>query len=380
MCADRSIGPAVADSDSPQRLLVVLPTWVGDGVMATPLLRALRRGLPGACIVGIVRKPIAEVFHGLSFLDNLLTFEPGESLPAMVRRLRAEGFDTAIVLSGSFKSALRVRLAQIPRRIGYARDGRGWLLTDQLHPPMNGRWPRRSYTVTPTLPYYLRLLEPLGIAEAGRQMELAVTNEEHATADRILAAAGLMAGDGPFVLLNPGANYGAAKLWPPKHYAAVADRFTKEWGARVAASVAPNERAIAAEIQRLATTNIIDLAAHGLTLGAVKEMCRRADLVVTNDTGTRHIAAAMGTRLITVFGPTDPKWTTIDYPLERELQINVPCGPCQLKTCPLPAPQTKQCLHKLTPDMVFRAASDLMSRPRNAIRLPVVTNSSKVAS
>lgn len=349
-----------------QRLLVVLPTWVGDGVMATPLLRALRLGLSGTHIAGVVRKPIADVFNGLAFIDELLTFEPGESIRTIARRI--SGFDTAIVLPGSFKSALLVRLAGIRRRIGYARDGRGWLLTDRLHPSMTGSWPRRRFAVTPTLPYYLRLLEPLGIAEAGRQMELAVTAEERDVADRVLQSAEIEASDGPFVLLNPGANYGAAKLWPPEHYAAIADRFAGEWSATVAASVAPKERAIVREIQQNATTPVIDLAAHGLTLGAVKELCRRADLVVTNDTGTRHIAAAMGTKLITVFGPTDPKWTTIDYPLERALQIDVPCGPCQLKTCPLPAPETKKCLHQLTPEMVFEAARSLMQPGRS---LPV---------
>ena len=321
--------------------------------MATPLLRALRRGLPEARIVGVGR-PTASILDGLPFLDEVrLGFD--------WRSLRRERFDAAVILPNSFRSALLVRLAGVPRRVGYARDGRGCLLTDKARPALTGNWPRRRFAVMPTLRYYLGLLRPLGLPEAGRRMELGVTDDEAATADRVLAAAGIEDDGRPFVLLNPGASYGAAKLWPPEHFAALADRAAGEWDARVAASVAPSERPIVDEINRHANRPVADLSQHGLTLGAVKAICRRADVIVTNDTGTRHVAAAMGRPVVTLFGPTDSRWTTIGHPRERELAIEVPCGPCQLKVCPLPEPGTKRCLWGIAPEVVFEAARDVMS-------------------
>ena len=341
-----------------RRLLVVLPTWVGDCVMATPLLRALRSSLPDTEIVGFGPRATARILNGLPFLDRLRTRRPGDSLVEQAARLRTAQFDASILLPGSFKAALLARLAGVPRRIGYARDGRGWLLTDRLRPPTVGRWPRRRWAVTPTRDYYLRLLDPLGLTAANSQLELAVTPAERGRAESVLASAGIA--NRPFVLLNPGANYGAAKLWPPTHFAALADRLAAECGLAIAISVAPKERAIAGEIVAAAKSPIADLSAHGLTLGAVKELCHRADLVVTNDTGTRHVAVAMGTRVVTLFGPTDERWTTLDYAREIELSAAVPCRPCQQKTCPLPPPLTKRCMIELTPDNAFAACERLL--------------------
>ncbi len=269
--------------------------------------------------------------------------------------MRRRRFEACVLLPGSFRWAAVAWLAGVPVRIGYRRDGRGFLLTDGPTPAkVDGK-----YVPTPTLRYYLKLLEPLGVPEAGRRMELTVTPTDEAKAAAILRSAGL-ADANPLVIFVPGANYGAAKLWPPAHFATLADRLASEHGASIACSVAPAERFIAAEIDRLAETPVVDLAAHGLTLPAVKAICRRADLVVSNDTGTRHVAAAVGAKLVTLFGPTDPKWTTIDHPRERELSIPVPCGPCQLKVCPLQGADEKQCLHGLTPEMVFVSCIELL--------------------
>lgn len=368
-------------SDGPpiRNLLVVLPTWVGDNVMATPTLRALRRGLPDARIVGLTPHSVRSTLAGTPLLDRLRTYRTAEGVVCIAKRIRSARFDAAILLSNSFRTAAMVRLAGIPRRIGYARDGRGWLLTDRARPPREGIWPRRRFSFIPTIDYYTGLLGPLGLPATGREMELAVTPVERERAERVLVASGLDAalerpadrGRPPFVLLNPGGRYGAAKLWPTRYYAQLADRLAAEWGATVAVTTAPNERRIVEEICTLAQSRVIDFAASRLlTLGAVKELCRRADLVVTNDTGTRHIAAAMRTRVITIFGPTDPRWTTLDYPWEREVFVPVECGPCQLKTCPLPAPRTLQCMWRVTPERVLNEAVSLM---RPGVRLKVAS-------
>ena len=104
----------------------------------------------------------------------------------------------------------------------------------------------------------------------------------------------------------------------------------------------------------------IDLQKHGLSLGSLKEIIRRCDVMVTNDTGPRHIAAAFGVPVVTVFGPTHPEWTEIYFDKERKVSVPVPCGPCQLKKCPL----DHRCMTQVTPDTVFRAASQLLPRAR----------------
>ena len=165
------------------------------------------------------------------------------------------------------------------------------------------------------------------------------------------------------MLLNPGARYGAAKLWLPAYFAAVADRFATERGATVLVSAAPNERPIVEEIRRHAKREFVDLSAHGMTLGTLKAICGDADLVLTNDTGPRHVAAAVGTRVATLFGPTDPRWTTLDYPREIELMEKVFCGPCQLKTCPL----DHRCMTRLTPERVYAEATRLLDSIKNPV-------------
>ena len=341
---------------------MVLPTWVGDCVMATPTLRALRDRFPGARVTGLCRRNVKPLFAGMPWLDRVISHRPKADVMRIAGRLRRGGFDSAILLPNSFKSALLARSAGIPRRIGYDRDGRGFLLTDKLLPAKAGG----RFVVTPTLRYYLGIAGYLGAEVSDRRMELFVTESERREADRVLSASGVVDGSPrPWVLLNPGAQYGSAKLWLPEYFAASADRLAEEQGATVLVSAAPNERPIVGEIRRHARRPFVDLSAHGMTLGALKAICGRIDLMITNDTGPRHMAAAMGTRVVTLFGPTDPKWTTIDYPREVELFEKVFCGPCQLKTCPL----DHRCMTQLLPERVHAAAVELL---RSGARLPVV--------
>jgi ADP-heptose:LPS heptosyltransferase len=164
----------------------------------------------------------------------------------------------------------------------------------------------------------------------------------------------------PLILLNPGAQYGAAKCWLPESFAQLADRMTDELGATVLLSAAPKERPIVEAIQRHMRHAAVDLSNKGLSLGALKEIVRRCDLMVTNDTGPRHIAAAFDVPVVTIFGPTHPQWTEIYYPKERQVAVKVFCGPCQKKTCPL----DHRCMTRVTPGMVFEAAVGLLKQNR----------------
>jgi heptosyltransferase II len=177
-------------------------------------------------------------------------------------------------------------------------------------------------------------------------MQLFVTPSEKREADEILARAGVDPDKKPLIMLNPGAQYGASKCWPPEYFAELADRLIDERGAQVLISSAPKERKIVDEITRRMNHAPIDLAKAGLTLGALKEIVRRCDLMISNDTGPRHIAAAFGVPVVEIY-----------YAKERIVSVPVHCGPCQLKTCPL----DHRCMTRVTPNMVFDSGLRLLS-------------------
>lgn len=352
---------------NPSKILVVQPSWVGDAVMATPLLRALRQLYPQAHIAYLMRRYLKPIYAGIPWMDQIITFRSdrtrgraGRGLFDLAGRLRSARFDAAILLPNSFQSALTCKMARIPRVIGYERDGRSFLLTDRLLPVKKGG----KFVPTPLIGYYMGLAHYLGYTGRDYQMELFVTPAERRRAGEILAHAGLDAavdrpqasGKAPLVLLNPGAN-APAKIWPAEYFAEVADRLAEDLGATILISGAPRERAIIDSIRNQMKHPAIDLTAHGMTLGALKDITRRSDLMITNDTGPRHIAAAVGTPVITLFGPTDPHWTEINFPHERQLSVKVFCGPCAKKKCPL----DHRCMARLIPTRVYDTARELLT-------------------
>ena len=353
----------------PQRILVVQPNWVGDTVLAVPTLRALRQLYPAAQISYLLRRYVKPLFMGMPWCDRLITYRTGKTkakagkgLIDLAARVRAGKFDMAVLLPNSFKSALICKLAKIPRVVGYGRDGRGLLLHDRLLAAKD----RGKYVPTPILRYYLGIAQYLGARHPDVNLELFVTPAERADARRVLTRAGLdadisrpaAAGQPPLVILNPGAQYGEAKCWLPENFAALADRFIDELGATVLLSGSPRERRLIEIIQRHMKHAAVDLSTKGMDLGSLKEIIRRCDLMVTNDTGPRHIAAAFGIPVVTVFGPTHPEWTEIDYARERKVMVKTFCGPCQKKKCPL----DHRCMTRISAKMVFDTATELLAK------------------
>jgi heptosyltransferase-2 len=358
----------------PAKILIVQPSWVGDAVMATPTLRAIRELYPNAHISYLLRRYVKPIYAGMPWADQLITYRTGKTKAKagkgffdLANRLRRAKFDTAILLPNSFKTALVCKMAGIDRIIGYERDGRGFLLDDKLLPVKD----KGKFVPSPIVKYYLGIAHYLGSKHRDIKLELFVTDHEKREAQEVLTRAGLNPdierpankGAAPLIMLNPGAQYGAAKCWLPEYFAKLADRFTQELGATVVLSAAPRERAIVEAIQRHLTHPVIDLSSKGLSLGSVKEIVRRCDLMVTNDTGPRHIAAAFDVPVVTIFGPTHPEWTEIYFDKERKLAVKVFCGPCQKKTCPL----DHRCMTRLTPGMVFDAAVELLPRQPAAV-------------
>ena len=314
----------------PLRLLVVLPSWVGDTVMATPTLRRLRDAMPGAFIAGLCRPGIDQLLAGSDLLDEVHTFQPhGVMAPKRAAsKIRGRAYDTALLLTNSFSTALITRLAFIPRRVGYSRDSRAMLLTDPVSPPRNAD---KSWKLTPAVDYFWNLAShllgevevdwsvhtptdcvrvPLALPD-GVFMELPVSDEDRAALDAMLSRAGI-GPDARLAVLNPGGN-NPAKRWPAERFSALGDHLAREHGMAVLINGSPGEAALCRSIRAgmAASESAFVLPDTGGTLGTLKALCERAALMVTNDTGPRHIAAALGTPLVTLFGPTDPRWTTI---------------------------------------------------------------------
>ncbi len=306
---------------APARLLVVLPSWVGDVCMSTPTLRALREAFPGVLIGALCRPGMDELLAGTRFLDEVhVQRASGVMGPKhAAAKVRHGRYDTALLLTNSFSTALAVRMAGIPRRIGYDRDARGILLTDKLRAPTRADG---SWAPVPAVDYYWTLAERfllpasrVGGAAKG-PLELGLTDAQRAAGDDLLARAvpGLEP-TRPLAILNPGGN-NPAKRWPAERFARLGAWLARERGWAVVVNGSPGERDLTArirgEILALAPDAAAgDLAASGVTLASLKAVVARSGLMVTNDTGPRHIAAALGVPVVTLFGPTDHRWTTI---------------------------------------------------------------------
>jgi heptosyltransferase-2 len=437
-----SLYDSADDVSEPERILISIPNWVGDVVMATAALRAVRQRFATARIVHLMRPYVADVLAGTAFCDEAIFWPahgggrrggdtkesrnnnwcvffakrqaksgvlnvsrsgysratpnhqagggdagetPSHRLEAgatttgvldLVRRLRRGRFDLAILLTNSFRSALVTRLAGVRRRVGYARDGRGWLLTDRLDAPRkDGR-----FVPIPALDYYNALARHVGCEDPGDKLELATLPADEAAIERRLACgyrrdacatpqpraavpqsqprAAVPHGE-PLVVLNPGANYGSAKCWPPEYYAQLADALVERFGARVVASLGPKEREIADRLAAAARRPIDIFVDPPLGLGPLKALIRRCDLLITNDTGPRHFAAAFGVPVVTIFGSSDPAWTETRFAKERMVMLKLDCQPCMERTCPL---KHHDCMRRLLPAMVLEKAEELLAK------------------
>ena len=343
------------------KVVVFCPNLVGDTIMATPAFRALRSGFAGATIVGVIKPHVAPVLDGLPYFDRIVGFDPkaqdarARTWPVL-RTLRAERPDVAVLFPNSFRSGLMAWLCGARRRVGYARGGRGALLTDRLTEPRDAHGRR---VPNPIVEHYLELARRLGCPIDSLRTELATTADDEAAADRAWEELGLRR-DEPVVCLNTGGAYGPAKNWPVPHFANLARRLADERGVSVLVICGPSERANAAAIvAEAAHPRVVSLADQPLSLGLSKACVRRSALFITTDSGPRQFAAPFRVPVLSLFGPTFIAWTRMHDPRAVHLFQPVPCGPCQKPVCPL---GHHRCMQDLSPEAVFRAAMRMLAR------------------
>jgi heptosyltransferase II len=342
------------------KIAVFCPNLIGDTVMATPLFRALKKGLPDSILTAVIRPQVAPTLDGSAWFGETILFDHrsprrSQRTLAVVARLRRERFDLAVILPNSIRSALVARLAGIPRRLGYQRHGRALLLTDVLHHAVDSQGRRIPSPIVET---YLKLARHLGCPAGTTRLELATTAADETAADRAWDELGLSGGE-PVVCLNTGGAFGPAKNWPIGHFADLARRLVGESGVRVLVVCGPGERENARSIvASAADKRVVSLADCELGIGLTKACIRRTSLLITTDSGPRHFAAAFGTPVITLFGPTHIAWTRTHHPLAWHMKHTVPCGPCQRPVCP---EGHHRCMKELAPDGVYAVARRVLA-------------------
>ena len=334
------------------KILVRATNWVGDAVMSLPALRAIRGRWPQAEIAVLARPWVAELYRDQDCADRLLVYEHRGrhrgflGRERLARELRGERFDTAMLLQNAFEAAWLAWRAGIPERIGYARNGRSWLLTRAVAVPGRGELQRhQSY-------YYLELLRRAGWIErlpAVDAINLRVPEEARQGAEQRLLAAGARQG-ATRIALAPGAAYGSAKCWLPERYAALADGLIAACDADVIVFGAPQEKDMAERIVRSMQRRAINLAG-ATSIGELPALLGTCRLFVGNDSGAMHVAAAVGLPVVGIFGPTDPEATRPVTPLFTLVREPVFCSPCLLRHCPI----DHRCMTRISVEQVFRA-------------------------
>jgi heptosyltransferase-2 len=349
------------------RILVRGTRWIGDAVMTVPALRALRQIFPHAHIVLSAGAWAEGLFLDADFIDELCLANATEDAGRLhavwheAQSWRVGDYELVVLFQNSFASALTASLARIPRRIGYATDGRGFLLTESLPVPA---WKNERHEIF----YYLNIIAEIEHRFTGKvfhgnrvpEAMLDVSPERQTAAQQLLRHHGVEITDSsarPLVILCPGSTNSRAKRWHAESYAALADRLIEDTNATILLIGAQAEREVSKEVAAFMQHRPVVLTGE-TTLAETVAVMSLASLVISNDTGPAHIAGALSRPTLVLFGPTNPT-TTCPFSQTAEIIREPPlCAPCMLRDCPI----DHRCMTRITPERVFDHANELLAR------------------
>jgi len=331
-------------------LLARAPNWIGDAVMTFPALQSLKVNYPDFQLWVAARGWVKELFQNLDYIDGVIPLPDSAQLKNILssaNRIKPFKFETGLLFTNSFSSALLFFAARIPNRWGYARDGRRFLLTKTP-----------SYTIKKSphhhVYHYLDLLEGLGMTTIAPELSFPVPETVIQKAVHRLKKCGINP-DRPLVVFNPGASYGPAKQWPMASFAQLGSMLQNTFRAEIILVGASSEVEIGKSIASLmekkpcvtmGQTTLLDLAG----------ILKAASLVVSNDSGPMHLANAIHTPVVALFGPTDPQ---ITGPLQQPSAVikkEVPCWPCKYRKCPI----DHRCMNEINPEEVFTICQEFL--------------------
>ncbi len=345
-------------TNSMNSIVVRGTNWIGDAVMQIPALRELRRIFPSAYITLHTRSWAQGIFTDAEFVDDLLTFEKSESkikdALEQAKILKEKKFDLAVLFPNSFESALIAKLAGIPQRFGYAKDARGFLLTNAVEIP---EWKNERHEVF----YYLNLVAEVEKKIVGAEtvlakepkIDLKVSAERRARAREILTESGVDFSR-KIVALGVGSTNSRAKRWSAESYAKLNDKLQNESNANVILVGVKDELEVSNEVYEQSKNKPIILTGK-TDLAEATAILSEIDLLVSNDMGLAHIASAVGTKTLVIFGPTNPQTTR---PWNAEIFYkSVECSPCMLRDCPI----DHRCLTRISADEVFEKSKLILA-------------------
>ena len=372
---------------SPRRILVRGVNWLGDAVMTTPALLRLHERFPEARLTLLTPEKLRDLWPQHPAVNEVISFAAGEGLFSVGRQLRERQFDLALVLPNSPRSALEAWLARIPQRFGYARPWRNWLLTQPIgersghvtmrkrsvgairrlaNSPGGGTYAKAQSTQPAPahqIHEYLHLVAALGANSEPLPPRLTISPAE------VLAAGekfGLAAGSPPICGLNPGAEYGPAKRWPAKRFIAAALEIQKRTNCAWLILGGKNDVELAADI----AAGIAQQAPRGkppvnlagqTSLRELLAVLNHCHVLLTNDSGPMHVAAALGVPVVVPFGSTSPELTGPGLPGDprhRCLRAKAPCAPCFQRVCPIDL----RCLNGISVEHVVSAVVEIFGR------------------
>lgn len=333
-------------------ILVRGPNWLGDLVMATPGLRSLRAGFPEARITLQLRPGLEDLLRGSPFVDQIESLdsyhEGPVALASEARRWRKRHrFDLGICLPDSFSSVFFMKLAGVRKVVGYTHPGRGLLLDEAVIPlarQQQKKWVSREE-------HALGLMRILDCPDLGTHLSLPVSNLERSDLAQVLESNGVLSGHSPLVVLAPGASYGSSKRWPIAHFSAVGDALAAA-GARVILVGSSDEAELTRAVEGGMRRAAVDLAG-ALGLGTLKALIEKTQVLIANDAGCRHIAAAFGVPSLIFFGSTSVEKTPLNLEAVRVFERTLECRPCYKRECPRPG---HPCLSEILPGPVSEAA------------------------
>ncbi len=333
--------------------------WVGDTVLSYPTVQQLKTFFPKSHLAVLVPSYLVDLWKTFPYVDEIIPFQKKGGIGSiwedlnLSQSLKERNFDLAVILPRSFRSAFHIYLARIPIRIGYRGEWRSPFLTHGIGRTKEIVHAHRVY-------YYLKLIEFLGKREGFPSPKIFLREEDRKWADQTLRDLGVLGGK-PLIGMNPGATYGMAKCWYPDRFGELGRGLSEKWQARILLFGKGEERPIVREILRHLGAKGIDLTGRTglLQLAALLERCA---LLVTNDTGTMHVAAAVGTPVVALFGSTPPLTTGPWGEGHVVVGKDVPCSPCWKRICPT----DHQCMERITvnevEEIVDRKLSELNYR------------------
>ncbi|MEX2262483.1 MAG: lipopolysaccharide heptosyltransferase II [Bryobacteraceae bacterium] len=342
------------------KILIRATNWVGDAVMSLPALQAVRSRFPDAHIAVLARPWVADLYARETCVDRVIRYEPRAGFRDLrlkwrtARILSRERFDVAILFQNAFEAAAIARLAGIPRRIGYDRDARGWLLTDAIPVPAKGEIPRHERF------YYLELLRSAGLIgdiPAADCIRLQGAEEARRAGEALFGKRSIPL---PVIGVSPGAAYGAAKQWLPERFAEAAATMAAGHRASVVVFGSGGERALCETVRSQIEARGAQAwnLAGNTGLREFIDLAAACRLYLTNDSGAMHIASALGVPTVAIFGATDDTATGPTGPLARVVREPVECSPCLLRECPI----DHRCMTGVSSKRVAEEATALWKR------------------